>query len=72
MIPGIWILDLMSLAVAVVFLVAAITGNFYSGGRGKRRLVASVKSAQARALFLVISIGMFILFGWLARSFVQR
>jgi hypothetical protein len=71
MIPKSWIVDLMCFAVAVVFLKAAITGNFYSSGRGRRRLVASVTSVPARVVFFLVSIGMFVLFDWLLKHRTQ-
>jgi hypothetical protein len=54
-------LDLILCALAIVFLNGAITGNFYSHGRGGGpKLIASVKPFGARIGFLIVSIGMFL------------
>jgi hypothetical protein len=60
-----WIYDVICLSVGVAFLVAAVTGNLYSSGRGARRLMASVKSTRARIVFLFISVCMFALCFWI-------
>jgi hypothetical protein len=50
--------DLICAAIAIVFLNGAITGRFYTHGRGGRhKQIASVKSFQARIAFLLIAIG---------------
>jgi len=50
--------DLLFLVVASWCLSAAVTGNFYTGGRGGRiRLVAHVKSRLARVVFLLNGAG---------------
>lgn len=64
-----WV-DIICLAVAAAFLNGAITGNFYSHGRGGRRtLFASVKSSPARVVFLLVAIGVF---AWVIRDFLQK
>jgi hypothetical protein len=60
-----WIYDVICLSVGIVFLMAAVTGNLYSSGRGGRRLIASVRSVRARIAFLFISVCMFALLAWL-------
>jgi hypothetical protein len=68
---GFWIYDLMCLMVGIEFFNAAVTGNFYSGGRGGRRLIASVKSVPARIAFLFISIAMLVLFAWMTKRHIM-
>jgi len=65
-----WIYDLMCLLVGIAFLNGALTGNFFSGGRGGRRLILSVKSVPARIVFLLISIGMLVLFAWMVKRHI--
>jgi hypothetical protein len=60
-----WIYDVICLSVGIAFLIAAVTGNLYSSGRGGRRLIASVRSVRARVGFLFISVCMFALFVWI-------
>jgi len=63
-------LDLVALAVATSLFTAAITGEFYSIGRGGRRTpIASVKSVAPRAAFLLVS---FALFVWVVKDFLQK
>lgn len=48
--------DLICAALAVVFLNAALTGRFYTHGKGGgRKLVASTKSLTARLVFLIVA-----------------
>ena len=63
-------LDIICLAVAAAFLNGAITGNFYSHGRGGRRtLFASVESAPARVVCLLIAIGVF---AWVIKDSLHK
>ena len=49
--------DLICGALAVVFLNAALTGQFYTHGRGGgQRLVASANSLTARIAFLIVAV----------------
>ncbi len=57
-----WI-DLIGLAVALCFVNGAITGKFYSHGRGgPPKLIAFVRSSRARIAFLFVAT---LLFAWL-------
>jgi len=47
--------DFICAALAVVFLNAALTGRFYTHGKGGRKLVASTKSLTARLGFLIVA-----------------
>ena len=51
--------DLICLIVALVFVNGAMTGKFYSGGRGgPPKLIASVRSTGARIAFLLVATGL--------------
>jgi hypothetical protein len=51
--------DLICLAIICVLTNGAITGNFYSHGRGAPpKLIASVKSHRLRIVFLVLAAGL--------------
>jgi hypothetical protein len=58
--------DLISLAIILVFFNGAITGNFYTHGRGGgRKLIAATKSLWARSIFLIFAIA---LTAWLIKD----
>ena len=49
--------DLLALAGALVLLNGALTGRFYTHGRGgPPKLIWTVKSAGLRALFLILAL----------------
>lgn len=51
--------DLICLAIVCVLVNGAITGNFYSHGRGgPPKLIASVKSHRLRLVFLLLAAGL--------------
>jgi hypothetical protein len=51
--------DLIGLALALVFINGAMSGRFYTGGRGGgQKLIASVKSSSARVCFLLVAAGL--------------
>ena len=63
-----WVIDLICVFAAITSLNTAITGNVYSAGRGKRRVVATVKAMPARVALLCVSIALFALFYWLLKD----
>jgi hypothetical protein len=51
--------DLIGLALTLVLVNGAISGKFYTHGRGGgRRLIAFVKSSSARVGFLLVAAGL--------------
>jgi hypothetical protein len=51
-------LDVGAFVLTTWLLIGALTGKFYTGGRGGgHRLVASTNSRSARLLFLVLAVG---------------
>ena len=72
MLPISWVIDLICVFVAITSLNTAITGNVYSAGRGKRRLVATVKSMPVCVALLCTSIAFFTLFYWLLKDQISH
>jgi choline-glycine betaine transporter len=72
MLPISWVIDLICVFAAITSLNTAITGNVYSAGRGKRRLVATVKSMPVRVALLCTSIALFTLFYWLLKDQISH
>ena len=57
--------DLICTALAFVFLNAALTGEFYTHGRGGgKKLIASTKSLTARIAFLIIAVLLVVWIVW--------
>ena len=65
----IWV-DLIGTALALVFVNGALTGKFYSHGKGgRRKLIAQVRSSWTR-LFLVVIAAIFVV--WVCRDLLQK
>jgi hypothetical protein len=59
MLPISRVIDLICVFAAITSLNTAITGNVYSAGRRKRRLVATVKSMPVRVALLCTVLSLF-------------
>jgi hypothetical protein len=67
---GLYWADLIGLAIALVCVNGAITGRFYTHGRGRgKRLLAEVGSFRVRLVSLCAGAAMFVL---VARDLVQK
>ena len=56
-----WWPDIVCVALGIVFLNGAITGSFYTHKRGGGHvLIAKVRSAPFRMLFLVLAVTLFV------------
>lgn len=62
--------DIIGLFASMALLKGAITGEFYSVGRGGRRTpIAKISSVPARAAFLLVAGG---LTAWVVQDFLHK
>jgi hypothetical protein len=62
--------DALAMAIALVFLNGALTGAFYTHGRGgRRKLIAQVRSSGWRVGFLLLSASICV---WLVIDLVRK